>query len=444
MLPQLTGKQIAERRSGLPLRPWPLLYFAFAHLCLLWASFTLALDPRGVAGFFYHPRMLAVVHLVTLGWISSSILGALYLVLPMAFRSPLRRSRLDGWIFGIYVTGALGMVSHFWIDSPNGMVWSAATVVLGLVLAARRFLASVSASRVAPAVKFHLQLAFGNVVLAGLLGTTVGLNKFFPFLPGGPLSGVLAHAHLAILGWATLIVMGVGYRLIPMLLPSAVPSGPAMWCSAALIELGTLSLATGLLMSPFWIPVGAVLCAMGVMAFGYQLLWMRRNPRPAPVGRRIPDLGIIQVGLAIGYLVVAGILGLLLVFAEPGVWKLRVAMGYGTSLLLGFLAQIVVGVGSRIVPWAAYLWGFADGGFRETPPTPHELPQRSLQWITLVAWVLGVPAVGLGLTFNRVGLTSAGGWLLGAGVLAGGLLLTTIVTKAGASSRTPRSPKPEF
>ena len=99
---------------------------------------------------------------------------------------------------------------------------------------------------------------------------------------------------------------------------------------------------------------------------------------------------------------------------------------------MGFLAQIVVGVGSRIVPWAAYLWGFADGGFRQTPPTPHELPHRTLQWTTLVAWVLGVPAIGLGLTFNRVGLTSAGGWLLGAGVVAGGLLLTTIVTKAGA------------
>ena len=34
-------------------------------------------DPRGVAGFFYHSRMLGVVHLVTLGWMATSILGAL-------------------------------------------------------------------------------------------------------------------------------------------------------------------------------------------------------------------------------------------------------------------------------------------------------------------------------------------------------------------------------
>jgi hypothetical protein len=440
MLPQLTGEQIAERRRGLPLRPWPLAYFAFAHLCLLWAALTLAWDPRGVAGFFYHPRMLAVVHLVTLGWISSSILGALYLVLPMAFRAPLRKSRLDGWIFGIHVTGVLGMVSHFWIDSPNGMVWSAATAVLGFTLAAVRFGPAVSAARSTPAVRFHLYLAFANVVMAGLLGTTVGLNKFFPFLPGGPLSGVLAHAHLAILGWATLLVMGVGYRLIPMLLPSAVPSGPAVWCSAVLMELGTLILATGLLVAPTWTAVGVVLCAMGVLAFGYQLVWMRRNARPAPQGRRTPDLGIIQVGLSIGYLALASLLGLWLVFGEPGVWKLRAAMAYGAAFLLGFFAQIVVGVGSRIVPWAAYLWGFADRGFRETPPPPHALPERRLQWIVLGTWLLGVPAIGAGLAFDRIRLIGVGGWLLSSGILTGGWLLTMILNRAGASARSPSDP----
>jgi hypothetical protein len=29
--------------------------------------------------FHYHPRLIALLHLVTLGWISGSILGALYI-----------------------------------------------------------------------------------------------------------------------------------------------------------------------------------------------------------------------------------------------------------------------------------------------------------------------------------------------------------------------------
>jgi len=430
MLPTLDPEQLAERRAQLPLRPFPMLYFGWAHLCLLTATLTLALDPLGVAGFFYHPRMLAVVHLVTLGWISSSILGALYLVLPMAFRAPLAKSRFDGWIFWLFVIGGLGMISHFWIDAPSGMIWSAGTAVLGLILAAFRFLPALIRSPVPLAVKIHLWFAFANILLAGLLGMAVGLNKFFPFLPGGPLSGVLAHAHLAILGWATLVVMAAGYRLIPMLLPAAVPVGRGLWVSAVLMETGTLILATSLLIAPSWVVVGAVISAAGIGAFGYQLAWMRRHPKPAPAARRVPDLGVLQVLMAIGYLGLAAVLGLTMVFADPGPWVLRAAMAYGVCLLLGFLSQLVVGVSSRIVPWAAYLWGFGDSGFQETPPSPHNLPPRSLQWVTFLAWISGIPAVGLGLTFDAIGLLRAGGGLLSLGVVAGGLQLVQILRRS--------------
>lgn len=430
MLPELTTEQLAERRAQLPLRPYPLLYFGWAHLCLLVATLTLAVDPRGVAGFFYHPRMLAVVHLVTLGWITSSILGALYLVVPMAFRAPLEKRRVDSWIFWLYVIGVLGMVSHFWIDAPSGMIWSAGVVVLALTLAAVRFLRSLSRSRVSRAVKLHLQLAFVNVLLAGLLGMIVGLNRFFPFLPGGPLSGTLAHAHLAILGWATLVVMAAGYRLIPMLLPSAVPNGRGVWLSAILMEVGALSLAGFLLVAPSWAVLGAGISAAGIVAFGTRVIWMRRHPRPAPAARRSPDLGVLQAMQALVYLGLAAVLGMSLVLGSGGSWMLRVAMAYGVALLLGFLSQMVVGVSSRIVPWAAYLWSFGDGGFRQTPPSPHDLPSRGLQWIVFVAWSLGVPTLLLGLTFDWIPMIRLAGGLLAIGTMAGALLLMTILRRS--------------
>ena len=202
------------------------------------------------------------------------------------------------------------------------------------------------------------------------------------------------------------------------------------------MEMGVLTLATSLLLASDWVQLGAVLCVAGMAVFGYQLLWMRRNPRPAPRGRRTPDLGVLQIALSGGYLILALTLGSALALTEPGVWKMGAAMAYGVSFLLGFLAQIVVGVGSRIVPWAAYLWGFADGGFRQTPPTPHDLPHRKLHWVVVVGWSLGVPAIACGLTFDWIGLIRLGGSLLGLGVLAGGSLMTLALRRAGARFST--------
>jgi uncharacterized membrane protein len=44
----------------MPARWLPLLYFTFAHCCLAAAFAELAFEPGSLAGFFYHPRMLAV------------------------------------------------------------------------------------------------------------------------------------------------------------------------------------------------------------------------------------------------------------------------------------------------------------------------------------------------------------------------------------------------
>jgi cbb3-type cytochrome oxidase subunit 1 len=77
----------------MPARWVPLLYFAFAQACLATAFAALAFQPGSLAGFFYHPKMLAVVHLVTLGWISASILGAVYVIGPVALRMPLPARR---------------------------------------------------------------------------------------------------------------------------------------------------------------------------------------------------------------------------------------------------------------------------------------------------------------------------------------------------------------
>ncbi|HSB60560.1 MAG TPA: hypothetical protein VLI67_02500, partial [Vicinamibacteria bacterium] len=136
----------------LPSRLPPLLYFGFAHACLAAAFAAAAVDPRGIGGFFYHPRMLAVVHLVTLGWISGSVLGAIYLVGPLALRFPLPAGRLDHAAFVSFAVGVTGMTSHFWIDRPPGMAWSAGLATLAFAWVSLRVLAGLRRAAVPPEV----------------------------------------------------------------------------------------------------------------------------------------------------------------------------------------------------------------------------------------------------------------------------------------------------
>ncbi|MDP6371060.1 MAG: hypothetical protein QF463_14570 [Vicinamibacterales bacterium] len=404
----------------LPPRRLPWLYFGAAHLFLALAVAVVAVDPRSVAGFYYHPRMLAVVHLVTLGWISLSILGALYIVSPLALRAPLPAGRGDTWAWASSVVGVSGIVSHFWIDELSGMAYSALLVIAGFVWVGARVVRSLWAAPVQTAVKAHVVLAFANVTLAALFGLTAGIDKLgsLDILPGDSLRHALAHAHLAGIGWATMMAVGIGYRLFPMVLPAAMPTGAPIVASAVLLEAGALGLFVGLASGVGALvtaSAGATLAGLGV--FMSQVIWMQRHSRPAPPARPVPEFGSLHALLAVVYLGLSAGCGLVLSIASPSVTMLRLATVYGVFALLGFLGQLIVGMETRLLPLHAWYWAFADSGWRGPVPSPHQMPSRGAQRGAFLGWLVGVPGLAGGFYAESIPLIAASATALLVGVM---------------------------
>ena len=412
-------------RTQLPPRLLPVRYFGVAQVAFTLACLAVALDPRGVSGFFYHSRMLAIVHLVTLGWITASILGSLYVVGPVALRVWIPSTWLDYTAFALVLVGFVGMVAHFWIQEYGGMAWSAMTIGTGIVLVGVHVARRLRRASLPRAISAHIMLAFLNVLAAASLGVLIGFDKVYHFLPGFVLANVFAHAHLAALGWATMMVIGVAYRLLPMVLPAAMPGGPRLWISAVLLQIGVTGLFVTLLRrGPFaWIFALTIVGALA--AFFAQVIWMLRRPRPRPPGLRTPDPAVLHAGASFAWLAVASLLGVWLTFADASSQTLRVAMAYGVVGLVGFLAQMVVGMEGRSLPIFAWYWAYANTGYKGPVPSQHEMPWRQGQELAFVLWLFGVPALAGGLAFDAVPFVSAAAWSL----LAASLLDTVNVIR---------------
>jgi len=415
----------ATKRTPLPPRLLPVLYLGAAHVALAVALVAVATDPRGVAGFFYHPRMLGVVHLVTLGWITSSILGSLYLTGPIALRVSIPASWPDYTAFALVVIGIVGMVTHFWMQSYSGMAWSAGTVGWGILVVGVRVVRRLRAATLPRAVSAHIILAFVNVFAAATLGVLVAFDKVDHFLPGFVLASVFAHAHLAALGWASMMVVGLSYRLLPMILPAAMPGGPRLWLSAVLLQAGVSGLFVTLLRRGALAWLFALLVVGGFAAFIWQVAWMLRRPRPRPPGLRRPDPAVLHAGASFVSLGIASALGLWLTVAAPSPATLRVAMAYGVFGLIGFLAQIVVAMEGRLLPIFSWYWAYANAGYKGPVVSQHDMPWRPGQQLAVGLWFIGVPALAFGLAFDVIPLVSAGAW----GLLAALILNVVNVTR---------------
>lgn len=230
----------------IPSRGLVLLYVTTAHISLALAFALVGLDPLAVAGFFYHSRMVAIVHLVTIGWIAMSILGNVYVVMPMTFGRALPARKGDYAAYALVVIGLIGMVAHFWLAEFSGMAWSAVTAAAGVLHVVVRLVWNLRDARVPGGVKLHLYFASLNVLIAVTMGVLLGFDKVYQFLPGYVLSNVFAHAHLAAVGWVCMMVVGFAYRLLPMLIPAASPIGPTIYVSAIMLETGVVGLFVSL------------------------------------------------------------------------------------------------------------------------------------------------------------------------------------------------------
>jgi hypothetical protein len=394
----------------------PLLYFAYAHLCLAAALAALAAFPHSFYGFFYHPRMLAAVHLVTLGWITSHIVGALYMIAPMALRTRLVTNRADTFAFWSYAIGVTGMVAHFWIGELRGMVWGALLVLGTLLLIGVRVVSALRGAPIHAGIKLHYWLAFVNVAAAATLGILLGLHRLRPFLRLEPLEGVFAHAHLAALGWATMTVFGSAYRLLPMMLPSAPPPAASGWGSALLLETGVLGLVAGFLGGHDATWLFAAVAAASVAWFLGVVTWLLRHRRRAGPGLPRLDLTRLHVVQALVYLVATTVLGLALAFAPRSTDTLRLAKVYGVCGLLGFFGSMILGVAGRHVP--VLIWTRAMLATGPPARSPYRLRSPVLAAIELGAWSCGVPLLAFALWRESPPTLSFAGWLLLAAVAA--------------------------
>lgn len=386
-----------SRQALVPSSALPLVYFSWAHFGLAMALLLLIVEPTLPGGHFFHPRMVAVVHLVTLPWISGSILGAFYVVAPLVLGMPLPVRSGDWVVCGAFVVGTAGMVARFWLGEYATMASLALLVLVAVVWLGGRAALALRTSTAPWPVLLHVMLAFANVVVAALFGIALGFDRMYGAFGFPPLAAAIAHAHLAAIGWPMMMVIGLAYRLVPMFLPAKMPTGAGLAVSAIGVELGLIVVVVALLTGSRWLPLGAALIAIGIAAFvrNMRVTVRQKLPRPPALPKR--DWSTWQTHMALAWLFVAMGLGAWLTVASDGAAHVAVAWTYGIVGLVGFVSQIVVGIQGRLVPLYAWYRAMAARGGQPPPRAANELPTPGYAFPIFALWTVGVPWLAFGL-----------------------------------------------
>ncbi len=320
-------------------------YFVIATLSFACGAAATPWEAGALTGYFYQASVLALVHTFALGWITAAIIGVMYRYVPALTHATLPYPRLLMPQLVLYVVGASGMVSHFALGSWSG-IWSAALVVIASV---GLFAANIFPPlwpRVGRGVaETGMFLALCFLLIAATLGFLLALDKSYGFLGGSLISNLAAHAHLAAIGWVTLTVCAVSYRMVPALaLPRIALPKSAAWQLYA-ITAGVIGLVVTLLARLPGLALWSVVLALALVAYIVtiaRLLWAHRKPVDWSVGHAIAGTAWLMVAIT---------LGITLAFngaqSELGA---RVASSYGVAGILGWMGNFIIGVSYYLFP----------------------------------------------------------------------------------------------
>lgn len=211
---------------GASLSRWTMTYFACALACLVAAEGLMAAGFGYPAAALDAPETLILVHLVTIGWLSLLMCGALFQFVPVLVARPLLGEALPPFALAAILAGMFALLSGFAGMAGIGSIPAEMMPLGGLLLLIGFALTILSLGRTLWAARpLTLPARFVAVGLAALAGTAL-LGETFALVLSGLLGGDAAlslllhgvplHALLGLGGWMTFTAMGVSYRLLAM------------------------------------------------------------------------------------------------------------------------------------------------------------------------------------------------------------------------------------
>ena len=393
------GAFIAGAASRLlpPSIPFRFFGAAVAYQLLAWiALFAGAQSVPRFGGGLGWP--LAALHLVTLGVLVMTAIGASLQLLPVATRQPVRSQRWPVIIWWLYTPGVAAVALGMGVPAPPLLAGGAVAVAAALGGYALLLARNLVGARGMPVVVAHGWAALGSLVV--VLATALSLACAYVGFSGFGRGVALAlHVTFAAYGFMGLLALGLSYILVPMFALSPAPDEhrAAMSLTFAVAALLLAAAASsGMAERPLRIAAigaGTVAVALHLRLMGVALKsGMRRE-----LGRSFTLIRIAWASLVAS---LAAALGVALDVPVSGVGVL-----FGILLIVGWLLTFLVGILQRIIPFLASMHA-APG--RRLAPTPSSLTAQRPLAIHFVCHLAALVLLGLAVATDSERFASAG------------------------------------
>ena len=377
---------------------------------------------------------VAVTHALVLGWVSTVMMGACYQLGPVVLGGELSSQRLVRTHFVLHVVAvglfvwSMAWFNVMWVGIAGSLLYC--SVALFLVNVSRPLWRRRTPS-IPQAYLLCSTVSLGVAATVGLVFAGNLEHHWFPTSPGR----LAAHAHLGLVGWLGLTIMGVSYQLVPMFnVASRVKPRLAMpalivTCSALVLFALVMSFDPGT-----EVRVGLALALMvgpALWAVDQVRLLAGRAKRQMDIHGRGATVSLLFLGLTIA-------LGAGVAWGtpfgtedQPARWPLA----YAISGIAGWSGTAMIANSYKIVPFLVWYHRYRPLMGREPVPVIHNIYSERLATGVLVIHSTATLFTVTGALMGNLDWLQWGGLLLAMGAAIHFLSMATMLGTKSSSRR---------
>ncbi len=383
-------------------------FYLYAAISFLAATVFLFTSTEAFTGHYFQPQILAITHIMAMGWGTMIILGASHQLVPVLIESKLCSNILAYTSFILAAIGIPLLVYSFYIFD---MGWPAQFGGWFVVLAILAYLINIAISMAkSKSESIHAVFVFTATIWL-FLTASLGLAQVYNFteliLPAGSLHYLTLHAHAGIIGWFLLLILGIASRLIPMFLISKYSNVKLLRWIYALIN-SALLLFVALFLYPgnealLFIPVVTIFIAISLFIYycycAYQLRIRKK------VDEQI-KLSLLSVSML---LLPALLLIIVIVFLISTSGKqLNLILSYGFIIFFGWITAIILGMTFKTLPFIVWNKVYHHRSGLGKTPNPKDLFNSSIFKAMAIIYISGFILFAIGILLGTTMLLKTG------------------------------------
>ena len=374
-------------------------HYAAGAIFFILASVLLFIAANDITLTYIGPKILAITHILVLGWITLIIFGALYQLIPVIMEVKLFSEPLAHISLYSMISGILLLSYSFWnsyIATTMYMQIGGTFIFISVILFVINALFSALKTKQKTIENAFIVTAAVWLLITVLLGIFITLNFTFQIIDKSNLELLRIHVQFGIIGWFMMLVIGVASKLLPMFFIAHKLNRIFLKLSYYFVNFGLITIIIALYFTNdvLFLALAGLILVIGLMLFikyNYDAYKMRLRKK-LDIGMKLSVFAFLLLALTLilGFLAVAN-------FDSLSSYANNIKLGYGISLILGFFTSLILGQMYKTLPFIVWLKIYQDKVGKFEIPMPADLYSEKVANLHYYTFILAIVNVFIGI-----------------------------------------------